>query len=139
VFTLDEAQMLLPVLEALLLKAREAALLASGLEEQMQELSQRIFLSGGLHVDVPAAARRRAQRELALKEARSTLEEIQEIGAQVADLGEGTLEFPALAEGRSVYLCWTLGDAEIERWRESADGSPRLPLSEGPFRRDRPN
>ncbi len=136
-FTLDEAQTLLPVLEALLLKAREAALKANSLDEEMQELSQRIFLSGGMHVDVTAAARRRAERDKSVQDARSTIEEIQEIGAQVSDLGEGTLEFPAQAEGRTVFLCWTLGETEIEFWRETKDGSPKLPLSQGPFRRER--
>ena len=61
-FTLEEARTLLPVLGALLRRAREAALRAGGLEGEMQELSQRIFLAGGLHVDVAEAARRRAER-----------------------------------------------------------------------------
>ena len=95
-FTLDEAKTLLPVLSALLEKARGAALRAGALENEMQELSQRIFLSGGLHVDVPAAARRRAEREKAMQEARSQIEEITEIGVEVSDQDEGGLEFPCL-------------------------------------------
>jgi hypothetical protein len=140
IFTLDEAQMVLPVLEALLLKARDAALLANTLEEQMQELSQRIFLSGGMHVDVPAAARRRAEREKAMQEARSSLEEIQEIGVQVSDLGEGTLEFPAQLEGRDVLLCWRIGDARIDHWRETSDAADvRRDIDLRFGRGDRPN
>ncbi len=120
-FTLDEARTLLPVLSSLLEKAREAAVRASTLENEMQQLSQRIFLSGGLHVDVPAAAKRRAEREKAMTEARTTVEEITAIGAQVAELEEGGLEFPHLLESRTVLLCWAVGDEEILHWREVDD------------------
>lgn len=120
-FTLGEAQTLLPVLEALVRRAREAAVRAGKAEEQMQSLSQRIFLSGGLHVDVPAAARTRAERDKGVQEAKSTIEEIEEIGAQVGDLGEGLLEIPCAVDGRVVLLCWTAGEAEISHWRETED------------------
>ena len=141
-FTLDEAQTLLPVLSALLERAREAALRASQLEAEMQELSHRIILSGGLHVDVPAAARRRAEREKAVGEARSTIEEIQEIGAQVAEIEGGGLEFPAVVEGRTVLLCWTMGEESITQWRETEDESSVRRELDGRFgrgRSERPN
>ena len=136
-FTLSEAQRLIPVLGALTERARDAAMRAGLLDLKMQELSQQIFLSGGLNVDVPAAARRRAEREKAMAEAKSTLEEIEEIGADVADLEEGRLEFPCLADGRTLLLCWTLGEGEITHWRETEEGSPMRELAEGPFGRER--
>ncbi len=142
-FTVDEARLLLPVLGALLLKAREAAVRANSLENEMQELTQRIFLSGGLHVDVSAAARRRAEREKALQQARSTIEEVSEIGVQVAEDDDGGLEFPCLLDGRTVLLCWSLGEDEISTWREEGDKPEvRKPLDSrfAPKReRDRPN
>lgn len=136
-FTLEEARTVLPVLEALLKRAREAAVRAGEIEGEMQALSQRIFLSGGLHVDVAAAARRRAEREKAVGEARTTIEEIEEIGAGVGDLGSGRLEFPYVLEGREVLLCWSLGEGEeIRWWREDEEGSDLQEIAEG-FRRDR--
>lgn len=139
-FTLEEARTLLPVLGALLRRAREAGLRAGRFESEMQELSQRIFLSGGMHVDVPAAARRRAERDKAIQEARSSIEEIEEIGARVGDMEEGRLEFPYLLDGREVLLCWSLGEEdEIRQWREDEDDSPLKSVNDGVFRRDRPN
>ncbi len=142
-FTLDEAKTLLPVLSALLERAKAAALRAGALENEMQELSQRIFLSGGLHVDVPAAARRRAEREKAMQEARTTIEEISEIGAEVTENNDGGLEFPCLLEGRTVMLCWTLGEDEITEWREVDDKNGTRKKLDGRFwgkkDRDRPN
>ena len=129
---------MLPVLGALLRRAREAAVRAGGFEAEMQELSQKIFLSGGMHVDVPAAARRRAERDKAVQEARSTIEEIEEIGARVGDMEAGRLEFPYLLDGREVLLCWTLGDEEeIKQWREDEEDSELRSVDDGSFRRDR--
>ncbi len=139
-FTLEEARTLLPVLGALVRRAREAGLRAGRFESEMQELSQRIFLSGGMHVDVPAAARRRAERDKAIQEARSSIEEIEEIGARVGDMEEGRLEFPYLLDGREVLLCWSLGEEdEIRQWREDEDDSPLKSVNDGVFRQDRLN
>jgi hypothetical protein len=128
-FTLSEAQMLLPVVESLLRKARAAGARASELEQEMQQLSQRIFMSGGMQVNVAQAARRRAEREKALQEARDTLAEIDEIGVQVKDLEQGLLDFPCVMEGRTVLLCWKLGEPEIGYWHSEEDGfAGRKPL-----------
>ena len=128
-FTLSEAQMLLPVVESLLRKAQAAGLRAGELEQEMQQLSQRIFMSGGMHVNVAQAARRRAEREKALQEARDTLGEIDEIGVQVKDLEQGLLDFPCMMEGRTVLLCWKLGEPEIGYWHSEEDGfAGRKPL-----------
>ena len=128
-FTLSEAQMLLPVVESLLRKAQAAGLRAGELEQEMQQLSQRIFMSGGMHVNVAQAARRRAEREKALQEARDTLGEIDEIGVQVKDLEQGLLDFPCVMEGRTVLLCWKLGEPEIGYWHLEEDGfAGRKPL-----------
>jgi hypothetical protein len=121
--------MLLPVVESLLRKARAAGARAGELEQEMQELSQRIFMSGGMHVNVAQAARRRAEREKALQEARDTLGEIDEIGVQVKDLEQGLLDFPCVMEGQTVLLCWKLGEPEIGFWHAEEDGfAGRKPL-----------
>lgn len=128
-FTLSEAQTLLPVLEALLVRARTSALRGAELELEMQRLSHRIFLSGGMHVDVAVAARRRAERDKAGQETKDTIAEIEAIGAQVQDLSEGVLDFPCQVEGRAAMLCWRMGEATISHWHgvdESAE--QRRPL-----------
>jgi hypothetical protein len=128
-FTLSEAQTLLPVLEALLKKAQAAGKRAAELGIEMQQLSQRIFLSGGLHVNVAQAARRRAEREKALKEANDTVAEIDEIGVQVKDLEKGLLDFPCVIDGQTVLLCWKLGEKEIGFWHTPEEGfAGRKPL-----------
>jgi hypothetical protein len=127
---LSEAQTLLPVVEALLRKARTAGARAGELEREMQQLSQRIFLSGGMHVNVAQAARRRGEREKAVQEVKDTLAEIDEIGVQVKDLDQGLLDFPCVMDGRTVLLCWKLGEKEIGFWHTTEDGfAGRKPLT----------
>ncbi len=128
-FTLQEAQTLLPVLEALLKRARTAALKSAEIELEMQRLSHRIFLSGGMHVDVAVAARRRAERDKAAQETKDTIVEIEAIGVHVQDLELGMLDFPCNVEGKTVLLCWKLGEPAIAHWHGPEDGpEERQPL-----------
>ena len=119
---MNEAQTLLPVVEALLKKAQAAATRAAEIELEMQALSQRIFLSGGMHVDVVTAARRRAEHEKTMQEAKDTLAEFEAIGVQLKDLEKGLLDFPCVVEGKTVLLCWKLGEKEIGYWHSEEDG-----------------
>jgi hypothetical protein len=121
-FTLSEAQTLLPVLQSLLRRAQAASARANELEREMQALSQRIFLSGGMHINVQQAARRRAAREKATQETKDTLAEIDAIGVRVQDFDAGLLDFPCVVDGRMVLLCWRLGEPAIAHWHAEEDG-----------------
>ena len=128
-FTWSEAQTLLPVVEALLKKARNAATRAAEIELEMQALSQQIFLSGGMLVDIRQAAHSRAEREKAMQEAKDTMAEFDAIGVQVKDLEQGLLDFPCMIDGKQVLLCWKLGEKEIAYWHTEEDGfAGRKPL-----------
>src|SRR5258708_21652434 len=122
IFTLSEAQTLLPVEEALLRRAQAAATRAGEWEQEMQQLSRRIFLSGGMQVDVGVAARRRAERDKAVQEAKDTLAEIDAIGVTVKDLEQGLLDFPSMLDGKPVLLCWKLGKPAIANWNTEDKG-----------------
>ena len=51
-FTLDEAQMLLPVLESLLKQAIQSKQLMEEVDGELQEVAHRVFLNGGTMVNV---------------------------------------------------------------------------------------
>ena len=134
-FTLDEALMLLPVLESLLRAAIGGKKLMEEVEGEMQELSHRIFLNGGTHVDVVAVARRKAERAKAEQRAKDALAEIDSIGVQVKDVETGLLDFPCRVDDEVVLLCWRMGETAIEHWHTMEDGfKGRKPLDER-FRR----
>jgi hypothetical protein len=115
-FTLDEAQSLLPVLESLLKRAVEAKRAAEEIEERMRALSRKIFLSGGLFVDVERVRKQSAAHKSHMQSAKDSLAEIDAIGVQVKDIETGLLDFPCLIDGETVLLCWKMGESRIEFW-----------------------
>ncbi|MFZ1011215.1 MAG: DUF2203 domain-containing protein [Candidatus Sulfotelmatobacter sp.] len=121
-FTLDEAQVLVPVLESLLRTAIAGKKLMEEVEAEMQALAHRIFLNGGTHVDVVPLARRKAERAKAEQRAKDALAEIDSIGVQVKDLEIGLLDFPCEVEGRTVLLCWKMGEQSITHWHTPEEG-----------------
>ena len=130
-FTLDEAQALLPVLEALLKRAMDGKKAAESIESRLQELSRKIFLSGGLLVDVASVRRQRAALESNVQAAKDSVAEIDAIGVQVKDLDTGLLDFPCQIDGDIVLLCWKLGEGRIDYWHTVEDGfRGRQPIDE---------
>ena len=98
-FTLDEAQALLPVLESLLRAAIQAKQLMDEVDAEMQALHHRIFLNGGMFLEVLPLARRKGERSRAEQGAKDALAEIDSMGVQVKDLGIGLLDFPLRGGG----------------------------------------
>lgn len=130
-FTLDEAQSLLPILETLVKRAIDAKRGAEEIEEKLQALSRKVFLAGGMFLDVERVRKRRAAHESHLQQAKDSLAEIEAIGVQVKDLDTGLLDFPCLIEGQTVLLCWKLGESRIEFWHTLDAGfRGRQPLDE---------
>lgn len=43
---------------------------------------------------------------------------IDDWGITLRDIGSGLIDFPALVNGRQVWLCWRLGEDGIEWWHE---------------------
>jgi hypothetical protein len=130
-FTLDEAQSLLPVLESLLRTAIAGKKLMEEFEGEEQALRQRIFLNGGMFLDVVPLARRKAERAKAEQRAKDALAEIDSIGVQVKDLEIGLLDFPCEVEGKIILLCWKMGEKSITHWHGTDEGfAGRKPVDE---------
>ena len=142
IFTLEEANALLPVVESLLDRAIQAKEEAERLDGAMQSLRQRIFLAGGMTVDVAGVTRNRKETEAHLQTAKDALGEIDSIGVQIKDLDTGLLDFPTRVDGELVLLCWRRGETRIEYWHTLEAGfRGRQPLDErfGRGWRERPN
>lgn len=67
--------------------------------------------------------RRAARRFTDLKaEIVRLINQIEAHGCVVKDLDLGLLDFPALREGRPVYLCWKAGEPELSHWHGTDEG-----------------
>jgi hypothetical protein len=130
-FTLDEAQLLLPVLESLLRTAIKAKKIIEDDDAEQQALQHRVFLNGGMFLDVVPLARRKAERAKAEQRAKDAVAEIDSIGVQVKDLDIGLLDFPCLVEGQIILLCWKLGEKGITHWHGTNEGfAGRKPIDQ---------
>src|SRR5271157_5201865 len=130
-FTLDEAQMLLPILESLLRQAIHSKKLIEEVDAELQETAHRVFLNGGTLVNVVHLARRKAEREKAIHRIKDAVAEIDATGVQVKDLDIGLLDFPCQIEGEVILLCWKLGEEKITHWHGVGEGfAGRKPIDD---------
>jgi hypothetical protein len=121
-FTLDEAQDLLPVLESLLRKALDGKKLIESVDAELQAVAHRVFLNGGMSLNIVHLARRKAEREKTFQRVKDAMDEIGAMGVQVKDLDIGLLDFPCEVDGQVVLLCWKLGEKSITHWHGIREG-----------------
>ena len=60
-----------------------------------------------------------------------------EAGIVLRDIDRGLIDFPAIVDGREVYLCWELGEDEVDYWHDpdaGFGGRQPLELSRAPAR-----
>jgi hypothetical protein len=76
-----------------------------------------------------------ARREEAIAQVVQGMEtavrQIEGWGITLRDIGSGLVDFPALASGRPIWLCWRLGESDVAWWHELTTGmAGRKPLIE---------
>ena len=53
---------------------------------------------------------------------REYVEELRALGVEPKSGTEGLVDFPALLNGRKVYLCWKLGESRVLFWHDLEAG-----------------
>jgi hypothetical protein len=123
-FTREEANATLPKLRPLLQKLRDAKDLLTDAEAH-EALSDAAPGNGGGEAGVQVGE--------SFLEVRRILTTLQESGLVVRDIDRGLLDFPALIDGREVYLCWELDEDGVDHWHELDSGyGGREPLDCAP-------
>ena len=119
-YTLAEARALLPQIRAWL--------------EQLHELTAQLEKSGRVIHELLTAGNDAGGPTVnrwvrALVDFREVLREFQTREIQLKDLDRGLLDFPAIMDGREVFLCWESGEDDIEFWHDLETGyAGREPL-----------
>jgi hypothetical protein len=119
-YTVEEANAALPWVVERIERLRSARVRLTD-EEVRTALSEAAPLNGGgepgRHVSE------------AFLDMRSALAELQATEIVLRDLDRGLIDFPALHEGREVYLCWEEGEDEVTYWHDLDTGyGGRQPL-----------
>ncbi|WHZ22985.1 MAG: hypothetical protein OJF47_002097 [Nitrospira sp.] len=121
IFTLAEANELLPQLNQRFAVIRRAKTVIANTREEVSKASAQAASGGGSPVG--------ALYIKALHEISGSLQVIHELGVVIKDVDLGLCDFPYKLEGRIVYLCWKFGEGEIRWWHETSSGyRDRQPL-----------
>jgi hypothetical protein len=119
-FTREEANAALPTLRPLLQRLRDAKDLLTD-EEAHAALSDAASGNGG---GEPGT-----QVSQSFLEVRRLLSTLQEAGIVIRDIDRGLIDFPAVLDGREVYLCYELDEDRVDHWHELEAGyGGRQPL-----------
>lgn len=119
-FTLEEANALLARVEPMLQTLRRA-------RDQLTDAESHEALAGA----APGNGGGSPGRDVgeAFLAVRSLLGELEELGIVLRDIDRGLIDFPAIHDGREIYLCWQLDEDEISFWHELESGfGGRQPL-----------
>ena len=112
-FTRAEANAALPSLRPLLQRLRDAKDLLTD-EEAHEALSDAAPGNGGGEAGVQVGE--------SFLEVQRLLAALQEAGIVLRDIDRGLVDFPAVMDGREVYLCWELGEDAVDHWHDRESG-----------------
>jgi hypothetical protein len=86
---------------------------------------------GGAEIDEDEAQVIRLRMQGIVDQMAAAVARIDGLGITLRDIERGLIDFPALAGGRQVWLCWELGEEDVEFWHELDTGfGSRRPLIE---------
>jgi hypothetical protein len=122
-FTVQEANALLPSVRLILAKIQRAHRKLSSYRDDARKAAEAAEQGGGGVADGVAYAE-------ILHELTSQMSDLEALGVQLKDYERGLIDFPSLRDGRVVLLCWQMGEGdELEWWHDVDAGfAGRTPL-----------
>jgi hypothetical protein len=109
-FTVEDANAVLPLLEAWLTTMRNAKREMESLSDEITPVIERAHLNSG-----GASASRFVRALHAYNELAAHIEEE---GIQLRDVEMGLVDFPSRRFEREIHLCWRSGEPEVLYWHE---------------------
>ncbi|MFO1475897.1 MAG: DUF2203 domain-containing protein [Verrucomicrobiota bacterium] len=122
-YTAAEARRLLPQVRTWLERLGELRSELADSDAAVRALAEQGIDAGGAVVD------RWVRQMTAVRE---LLWEFQSRDIQIKDLDRGLVDFPAIRDGREVFLCWEKDEPDIAFWHDLEAGyQGREPLGDG--------
>jgi len=123
IFTLAEAQSLLPRLRIVLAEIGQEWERISKLNPEIQKARDSAPLDGYSKFGVDYVE--------SVSRLMSLIQQIKDLGVLLKDVEKGLCDFPYIKDGRTVYLCWQLGEESIQYWHDVETGfAGREPLDD---------
>ncbi len=108
-YTIDEARALLPQIRRWLQQLDDLRGQLQKAEPRLQSLMQRGGDAGGDLIN---------RWVRAMADFRTVMAEFESREIQLKDIERGLLDFPAIRDGREVFLCWEKGEDDIGHWHD---------------------
>ncbi len=142
-YNIDSANARIPEVRKILMLLREQRRELIGLRDRLLDIEGEPD-----HIEIPAddrpAARAdrtdggddearliRLRMQGTIDQMQAAVTQIDGWGITLRDIESGLIDFPALAMGRQIWLCWRLGEGPIDWWHELDVGfSGRKPLGD---------
>lgn len=122
-FSLAEAQALLPTLRSILGEMGEAWNHVRELNPEVQKARDASAFDGFSKVGVEYVE--------SVSHLMLLIHQIKDLGVLLKDAEKGLCDFPYIRQGKVVYLCWQLGEERIEYWHDIETGfGGREPLDD---------
>ena len=126
-YRLDEANARLLELEPLLEKLRADRDAVAELQHKIRDARA----TNGSAEHAEEVRRMESEVRQFVARMKEAVDQVDEWGVALRDIGTGLIDFPALANGRPIWLCWRLGEDDINWWHEADRGfDERQRLSE---------
>ena len=132
IFSVEEANRLLPYLEGALESLSTASHEIASLRREIEVLGA-IESSGatGKSADVRELREKEHRCSQMLDRFRESLQEVASRGCIIRDLDLGLVDFYTMSRDRVVCLCWRRGEPRVEHWHSIDEGfSGRRPLAD---------
>lgn len=121
VFTVEEANALLPQVRQLVEEMFALRQEAMGLRPDMWPVLEKAVGNGG--------SRKAGKLVETFKKFEQVIAQLHRLGCQLKGIEQGLVDFPAIRDGQLVYLCWQYNEPEVAFWHDIDAGfAGRQPL-----------
>src|SRR5258706_16152362 len=130
-FTVEEANQLLPTLVPILENMVELREQVDKLEVEIDSLE--LILGNNAKDNKVSQELERKISELneRIGSLSTLINKVESFGCFLKSIESGLIDFLSQKDGRTIYLCWRLGEPEIKHWHEIGQGfTNRQPITE---------
>lgn len=121
IFSIEQANAMLPLVRAI---TSDLTTLARDVVERRQRLASFAKRKPSTPSD-PYADELASMRQAVADDTQRLqeyIEELRRLGLEPKGALEGLVDFPAMIDGKLVYLCWKLGEPEVTHWHDLEAG-----------------
>ncbi|WP_040352987.1 DUF2203 domain-containing protein [Blastopirellula marina] len=130
IFTVAQANAMLPLVSAIVADIVELSRDVISRRERLVDLERRANYDSAPRVYAEELRLVKDELQNDSQRLQNYVEELRELGVEPKSGPEGLVDFPAIINGKTVYLCWKLGEPVVTHWHEMDAGfAGRQPIT----------